>query len=221
MDVFSFSDFFFRYCLPPFLFFFLFTVSGGQGGQLTKTKWIILFFKSQFTKGRHIFVIKIPPPQPLLPVNCYQLWQRYYDREICWTNVMFDVITQGQLKITFPCFFPYDVSKAAALSLPGGLYSDHLRHKPKFPVSLENLLQSAGAGGWWEKGWREGSVRASSNAGEIPHRVLLFLWSYTGNKVVLFVQKQCAFKKPDSSELIQCPHTWQCKGQILIPFVLG
>lgn len=165
--------------------------------------------------------LQLGSPHPLLPVNCYQLYNVTVTgrpAEQMWRSMR---LHTANWRSPFPIFSLMMSLKLPPFSCQVGCAVFIWDNKPKLPVGLENLLQSAGAGGRSEKGWREVSVRASSKAGEIPHRVILFVWSCAGNKAVFFVQKQCAFKKPDSSELMQCPHTWRCKGQFLIPFVLG
>lgn len=56
MDIFSFSDLFFRYCLSLLLVFSVFTVSRGPGD----LKQMNICFILQFTEGKQLFVAKIP-----------------------------------------------------------------------------------------------------------------------------------------------------------------
>lgn len=159
---------------PPFLFFLSSLFPEDKGDKWLKTNESF-FFNLQFTKGRHISVFKIPPTS--FTCECYQLWQLYCNREISWTNVTFYAIHME--RSPFPIFSLTMSLKLQPFSCQVGcmviIWDTNLNSQ-----SLESL-QSAGAGGWSEKGWREGSVRASSKAGEIPHRVILFVWSYAGN----------------------------------------
>lgn len=207
MDIFSFSDFFFRYCFPPFLSTLFPEGKGDRGLKPNES-----FFLSHYLQKEDNFLsLRFNTPKEkqthftskALPILAASLWQGDLQNK-------HDMQCDTQLKITFPHFFP------PMMTCRPFFARRIAQGASETEAYLLSEFVSPGAGasqkglGWKAVWWLV--LRQK--------KFLLIAHSFAGNKAIPLLQKQSTFKTIVSSEPILLHCTWQPKGQILIPLEL-
>lgn len=167
MDIFSFSDFFFRYCFPPFLSTLFPEGKGDRGLKPNES-----FFLSHYLQKEDNFLsLRFNTPKEkqthftskALPILAASLWQGDLQNK-------HDMQCDTQLKITFPHFFPPMMTCRPFFcqkDCTGSIWDRSL---------LAQWVCKSWCWSQSERAWVEGSVRVSSKAGEIPPHCLYLCW---------------------------------------------